>query len=119
MPRVHGIDIVPRRGRGPRRQRVPMVADGVDVIADVLVVTESNAGASSQHHDNSDDIHDNVRTSLDVAVNGSAGHGGEGNYCIASPTKSPHGSNISGKVNDETMPAVAVEADTTLNVNVV
>lgn len=119
MPRVHGIDIAPRRGRGPHRQRIPMVADGVDVGFDVLAAMESKAGASSRQHDNSDYIHDNVRTSLDVAVHGSAGHGGEENYCIASPEKSPLGSNISGKENDETMPAVTGVADTTSNINVV
>lgn len=113
MPRVHGVDIIPRRGRGPGRQRALLIADGVDTNANVVEATEP--GAPPSHHvDNN--IHDDVtRLSLEGAVNETSRSHDEIHTTTASPPESPPGSNKSGKANDRTMPSV--EADTSTSTN--
>jgi len=113
MPRVHGVDIIPRRGRGPGRQRAPLVVDGVDTNANVLEATK--AGAPPSHHHVDNNIHDDVaRLSLNGALNETSSSRDE-IHATASPTESPPGSNKSGKVDNGTMPSV--EAATTTNAN--
>lgn len=118
MPRVHGIDIIPRRGKGPCRYRVSMVADGMDNCASGMF--EGNkAGASSTQLSRADEeieMHhlDGSSMSLDkTTYHGSIGsHNGEGNDVTASPRKSNPGINISGTAHDETMPAVDTDSST-------
>lgn len=118
MPRVHGIDIIPRRGRGPCRHRVSTVADGVDNCASGMFEANKAGASSSQLSLAYEEIEmhhvDGSSMSLDkTTYHGSIGsHNGEGNDVTTSPRKSNPETEISvsGTAHDETMPAVDTDS---------
>ena len=110
MPRVHGIDIVPRRGRGLCRHRASIVGDGVDTT--VRDFEANSAGAFPSHLADDDVYACSTSLSLDITVNGlDDSHDGERNREITS-AEAPPESNISGNASDGTLPSASLVATT-------